>query len=643
MKLEHADYVMFWQTVADYLDAGQPLVRTLDVVGKKCSAGWREVIPGLIDVIMNGLTFSDAMARYDEVFTADMCAMIRAGEAGGVMDVVTQRLADGLRTGTFAIPGGSTDPAQDEVRFWRVFAILLSSGVPVLQVLGLSADTVSSTELRAAAEVIRRAILAGKGLASTLETLPDVFPEEVCHAVRRGERDGTLDTELFRVADCLEAGDLTPLVADGADEKPDVEASGLDGLDQVLAMLDEPGGIEALEKQSVQRAADAIKKVINAILYQAIVDRASDIHFDPFENRFTIRYRIDGVLYEFKPLPKEASVRVVNRLKQMSAMDIAEKRLPQDGRIMLRINGVPYDLRLSTAATVFGERAVISLLRPQQGLLELGDLGLCQRDMESVRELCQSRAGLVIATGPTGCGKTTLLYAMLKSINAPSRAILTVEDPVEYAIDGLAQIPIRPAIGLTYARALRAVLRQAPNVIMVGEIRDSEVALMVHQAALTGHLMFSTMHTNTASGVLRRLLDMGILPFMLNSALQGVIATRLVRLLCPECKQPAEPPLHSLPPEASDFIAALEKPTFFAPNGCEQCRQTGFHGRTALFEILCMNDAIRQQLAAGRGLPEVAAAAHEAGMRTLLEDGLAKAAQGLTSVEEVLWVATLQS
>lgn len=404
---------------------------------------------------------------------------------------------------------------------------------------------------------------------------------------------------------------------------------------EVLSLL----GGEAESPDSPENAE--VKKCVNLLIREAVKSRASDIHLEPTEDGCgRARLRIDGVLQDIDPPAEGLFTKVVDRITAMAAMDVEERSLPQDGRIMLDLKGESYDLRVSVIPSYHGRRMTIRVLaRTVLSVdLDLAKLGLNPDDMEKVRRLCHLPHGLVIVNGPTGCGKTTALYAMLMEIDRETHSVFTVEDPVEYALPGVTQTPIRPAIGLTLARAGRHILRQDPDVIMIGEIRDSEILNLVVQMALTGHLVFSTLHASTSPGAIQRMLDIGLPPFLVNSSLAAVISLRLVRVLCADCKEPVTPAKHSMPPEAAEIIAAGGNPQFYGPKGCDKCRGMGYSGRTTIHEILIMDDRIRQVVAASGGVLALRDTAIQSGMKTLMGTGLEKAARGITSVEEVLRV-----
>jgi type IV pilus assembly protein PilB len=387
----------------------------------------------------------------------------------------------------------------------------------------------------------------------------------------------------------------------------------------------------------VQAAASStpVVRLLNSILHRAIRDRASDVHFEVFDGEFRIRYRVDGALYEIEAPPAHLALPLVARIKVMSDLDITETRMPQDGRIELSIDGKPVDLRVATIPGVSGEGCVMRVLDRSAVSLDLSKLGLGDSDRAQLERLTRLPHGIILVTGPTGSGKTTTLYAMLQSANDPEVKIITVEDPVEYDIDGIVQVPIHEEIGVTYARVLRTILRQDPDKILVGEIRDAETASVAVEASLTGHTVFSTLHTNDAPSTVTRLIDMGVEPFLLTATLEAVVAQRLVRTICSDCRQsyqPEEDVLRELGPDA----ARLQGMTFFYGKGCERCYHTGYRGRTGLFEILVINEALRRAVLARESTQALRQIAADSGMRSLRQSGLDAVAAGKTTVEEVL-------
>lgn len=378
-----------------------------------------------------------------------------------------------------------------------------------------------------------------------------------------------------------------------------------------------------------------IIKFVNLVLYQAVQDRASDIHFEPFEDEFKIRYRVDGALYEMTPPPKHLALPVTSRIKVMANLDIAERRLPQDGRIGLTLAGRQIDLRVSTLPTQFGESVVLRVLDRAAVNMELESLGFPKFVYDHVVQTVLQPNGIFINTGPTGCGKTTTLYSCLRRINTIDSKLLTVEDPVEYDIDGIMQVPVNEAVGMTFPRALRAFLRQDPDVIMLGEIRDLETSQIAIQASLTGHLVLSTLHTNDAPGAVTRLIDMGVEPFLISSTLLSVLAQRLVRTTCKKCRTPFEPTENQLsllnlsPHDIGDKV-------FYYGRGCANCNDTGYRGRRGIFELLVISEPIRALINERAPTVVVRQKAVELGMVTLREDGMRGIFDGDTTIEEVL-------
>jgi len=376
-------------------------------------------------------------------------------------------------------------------------------------------------------------------------------------------------------------------------------------------------------------------KLVNHIISEAIESRASDIHFEPFADELLLRYRIDGILHEFDPPPKRLSSAITTRIKIMAKMDISERRLPQDGRIKLKILGKDIDMRISTLPTLHGESVVMRILDRGNLLLDLGQMGFPKKVQDELEKLILKPYGKLLVTGPTGSGKTTTLYAALSKINTPNKKIITVEDPVEYQMRGINQIHVKSQIGLNFASGLRSIVRQDPDVIMVGEIRDPETAEISIQAALTGHLVFSTVHTNDAAGAITRLLDMGIENFLISSALLGVLAQRLVRVICPDCKE--ERPLKTSLREEMGILTKEDIKVYHG-KGCKACSQTGFRGRCGIYELLVIDDNIRELILKKTTAQIIRDQARKAGMTTLREDGWDKVIKGITTVEEILRV-----
>lgn len=395
-----------------------------------------------------------------------------------------------------------------------------------------------------------------------------------------------------------------------------------------------------IDSASQAAAADAesdapVVRLVNLIIQEAVTSRASDIHVEPFNDRVRIRYRIDGVLVERDAAPRRLLPAMLSRIKIMGRIDIAEKRRPQDGRIKMSLQGKHYDLRVSMLPSVHGQSAVMRIL--DRGNIQVGirDLGFHEEDYIRFQNIIKRPNGIFLVTGPTGSGKTTTLYAALNELNRPDRKIITAEDPVEYYLPGINQVEVRHNIGLDFSRIIRAMLRQAPNIILVGEIRDKETAEIAVQASLTGHLVFSTLHTNDAPSAITRLVDIGVPPFLIASSVIAVMAQRLVRLNCQKCREPYIPPAAQLRSAGiSEEVAA--KATFMKGRGCSHCRQGGYRGRQAIFELMRMTSALRELTFAQAPAQDLRRKARESGMRTLLHDGLSKALKGMTTIEEVL-------
>jgi type II secretion system protein E len=413
---------------------------------------------------------------------------------------------------------------------------------------------------------------------------------------------------------------------------------GAETLDQMAE--DEPIDLALEDKEITEGDQEAsVIKFVNQVIWEAFKDRATDIHFEPAEDELRIRYRIDGILHQ-TPMPpqlKRYQAALISRIKVMSGMNIAEKRLPQDGRINVRIKGEEIDIRVSTVPTVYGESVSLRLLTRGKIFLSLEKLGFAPHEENALREIILKPHGILLVTGPTGSGKSTSLYAFLSTINSVHKRIITIEEPVEYELKGINQIAVRSDIGLTFAMGLRHILRQDPNVIMVGEIRDLETAEIAIRAALTGHLVFSTLHTNDAPSAFTRLIDMGIEPFLVASSVEAVLAQRLVRTICPHCKVEQKVEKDFLrkigfPPED------LETAKFYKGAGCEQCRQLGYQGRMGIYELLFLNEALRPLILSRAAASTIAQRAMEQGMRSLRSDGWVKVKAGMTTIEEVLRV-----
>ena len=386
---------------------------------------------------------------------------------------------------------------------------------------------------------------------------------------------------------------------------------------------------------------EPIKRLVNSLLWQAAKDEASDVHIDPTPRETIVRYRIDGALQQVTVFPRQVHVTVVNRIKVMSRLDIAQKGLPQDGRSMVLIAGRKIDIRVSTIPTVHGEKIVMRLLFQEEKLMQLRQLGLAKYILQPYQNMVNSSGGIILVTGPTGSGKTTTLYASLAEIDNEARNIITIEDPVEYKLSGYSQIEVKPKVGLTFANALRSVLRQDPDVIMVGEMRDTETAQIAIQSALTGHLVFSTVHTNSAPATITRLIDMGIEPFLVSSSIIGVLAQRLVRRICPDCRksyQPHPEQLRELGIKEVSFRKLDRR--FFRGDGCDNCRQTGYRGRIGIHELLVMSEGVKNTILESSDSDTIKKQGLKEKMITLRRDGVNKILHGLTTAEEILSITS---
>ena len=428
---------------------------------------------------------------------------------------------------------------------------------------------------------------------------------------------------------------------------------------------DSQAQVDSIERLRDLAAEAPVIRLVNLIISRAVALRASDIHIEPFENQLMVRYRVDGVLQEGEAPPVNSTAAVISRVKIMAKLNIAERRLPQDGRIQLRTQGKLIDLRVSTVPTLYGESVVLRILDKEQVTLDLDALGFHGTAAKRFHDLLALPHGIILVTGPTGSGKTTTLYAALQTLNTPEKKILTVEDPVEYQLSGINQIQVKPQIGLHFANALRAIVRQDPDIIMIGEMRDLETARIAVQSALTGHLVFSTLHTNDAGSSITRLLDMGVEDYLLTSTLNGILAQRLVRTLCHECREPYTPPRvlrkelqrWLIPGEYThtehNLLVALDKEampdrhdsidvTLYRARGCTACAHTGYHGRTVISEFLVLSDGVRELILSRADGNKIQDTAIHEGMDSMKIDGLKKALQGVTTIEEVSRVTQAQ-
>jgi len=416
--------------------------------------------------------------------------------------------------------------------------------------------------------------------------------------------------------------------------------SGFTSMEKIIEDIDSTSVYQGEDEESIDHLRDMasegpVIRLVNLIITRAIETRASDIHFEPFEDLFRVRYRIDGVLHDVESMPKRLQAAMVSRVKIMAKLNIAERRLPQDGRIMLRVRGKEIDFRVSSVPTIHGESIVLRILDKGSIVLDIQKLGFPGDTLQGFQELIERPHGIILVTGPTGSGKTTTLYCALEKINSPEKKIITVEDPVEYQLRGINQIQVKPSIGLTFANALRSIVRQDPDVILIGEIRDAETAEIAIQSALTGHLVLSTLHTNDAPSAVTRLIDMGMEDYLLSSTIIGIMAQRLVRVACPHCRVPYTPD----PAILKEMKLNREDLSHFQVSevkGCESCSQTGYWGRQGIFEFFKVTEGIQGLILGKKDSNIIKEAARKQGMRTLREDGWLKVKQGTTTISEVL-------
>jgi type II secretion system protein E len=547
------------------------------------------------------------------------------------------------------------EPVDDLIRSWRVAAengSQESFPVFVARERGLSEEAL----LRRLAKALDWPFLelgrlnipteARKGLSTKVAFQYTVMPTQVDDGMLQVAVSNPFDTAMLNAVQF----DARQPVRFALATRNDIEKAlkkyygvGAETLDEMAE--DEPIELLVSEDKEITEGDQeaSVIKFVNQIIWEAYRNRATDIHFEPAEDELRIRNRIDGILHQI-PMPpqlKRFQSAIISRIKVMSGMNIAEKRLPQDGRINVRIQGEEIDIRVSTVPTVYGESVSLRLLTRGKIFLSLDKLGFSPRDEALIRELIVKPHGIFLVTGPTGSGKSTSLYAFLSTINSVHKRIITIEEPVEYELKGINQIAVRPEIGLTFAVGLRHILRQDPNVIMVGEIRDLETAEIAIRAALTGHLVFSTLHTNDAPSAFTRLIDMGIEPFLVASSVEAVMAQRLVRTICPLCKTEQKVEKEYL--QRIGFPTAdIETAKFYHGAGCEECRQLGYQGRTGIYELLVVSEALRPLIMNRAPASTIAQKAIELGMRTLRADGWNKVKEGITTIEEVLRVTQIE-
>jgi len=505
------------------------------------------------------------------------------------------------------------DTHKELERFWKQFSKMIGSGIPIVKSLKTIAEETSSKPLKDVITNIAEQIIQGANLSESVKEYPGYFPPTVLTMIEAGEVAGCLDDMCQKITEGYKDGTF--------------ESEG-------EVILEEIGD----GKKEISERSESVIKIVNLILLDAVKRNATDIHIEWLSTGMRIRLRIDGVLKEISPPPKEQQKAVINRLKIMANVDLQEKRLPQDGRVLVNFKGQEIDLRVSFVPYLIGQSVVMRILDRSKIKLDIERIGLSEENLALLRKWMARPNGIILTSGPTGSGTTTLMYSILKELNTEGVKIVTAENPVEYQFDGVNQQQILPHMGLTFARSIRALLRQDPDIVMVGEIRDTETAHLLIQTALTGHLAISNLHTSDAPGVLRRLLDMGLEPFLVNSTIIGSVAQRLVRKVCPDCKEEYTPDEWM-----QDLAQGLKGRTFYRGKGCKKCMNTGYRGRTTIHELMEMDNDVRKCVSQDGSLNDLRECAVTSGMKSMLDDGIEKAAQGITTLEEVLRVIPVTS
>lgn len=555
-----------------------------------------------------------------------------------MLDAEAQSLKDILLTDSHCTEEQLQEAEEEHDRSGKpYFQVIIDYGLLTeAEILQLEANNLGTEVVDLLGEDIKKKVieLVEPDIARQYGVVPVDFDDITVKVVSKNPLNYQIAEELRFILEhdiqiCIAPGDQI----DSAIEK--YYPTDLESVQDMLSEFEDEDH-DLLSDQDIESVANEtpIVKFVDVILYQAIRDQASDIHFEPFEKEFRIRYRIDGALYEMAPPPKNLAIPVISRIKILSNLNISERRKPQDGRIQLKVGGKPIDLRVSCLPTAYGESVVLRILDRSVVNLSVDALGIADDVKAGLRELSKRPNGILLVTGPTGSGKTTTLYSCINEINDIGDKILTAEDPVEYDLEGIIQVPINDAVGMTFLKALRAFLRQDPDRIMIGEIRDFESAQMAIQASLTGHFVFSTLHTNDAAGTVTRLIDMGIEPFLINSALVGVFSQRLVRKVCPECKtsyEPTDDDLTLLGIERED----VGNNKFCYGKGCSACNETGYKGRKAICELLMVNNEVKEVISTNPPTSAIKDKACEFGMRTIREDGIRSVLLGETTVDEV--------
>jgi len=601
----------FFGKLGNMFEAGLPVCRSLRLLEKEAGDGpMRQAIAELIERIENGATVAQAMSQQPALFPPSLVAMVEAGERTGTLDKTVMKIHRGIADGSLPIPTNQLNTQQMQLaEFFGKFGHLLEAGLPVCRLLRTMKQEAGDSPMRAVIAELLERIEGGATVAQAMSQQPALFPSSLVAMVEAGELTGNLE----KVAANIQRG-----IADGSLPVRDAAESA------------SPAATET--KPPAEAAQEPIARMVDTLLFDAVKAGASDVHLefgDPDQVR--VRFRVDGVLRDMEPLPGQVRQALANRIKIMSGINVPEKRVPQDGRIQVTVAGRNFDIRVSAAPCAAGESIVLRFLNPAGVPASVEALGLSSDQLGLLRSWYRKPSGLILVTGPVGHGKTTTLYAILQELNQPTAKVMTVEDPVEVEIKGVCQMPVRSSVGLTFPALLRSQLRQDPDVIMVGEIRDVETAQVAIQAVLCGKLVLTALHTPDAASALQRLCDIGLEPFLVSSTVTGIVAQRLVRKICPACREACAAPEWVL-----ETMHAGKDTQYFYGKGCAQCGQTGYRGRLPLYELLPVTDPIRLALARDTGLEPLRRAAAEAGVPSLRDEGLAKAAAGLTTLEEVM-------
>ncbi len=618
------ELTVFWRKWGRMLSSGVPILTSLDVLKQEtANAELQQAIGTLHDAIREGDSIVNALDKAPNLFSLSVRSMVKTAEMVGTVQKMCTSIADGIEEGTLAAEAEPADPKADKKvndakvmgSFWRKCGRMLDAGMPLARTLDIIQKETAHRELQDAVGLVHAAIMGGSSFEQALAKAPALFPPSVRAIIHASEIGGRVEQACFTIAAGIKDGGL---LTDTVAPLPGICATG-------------PKSGQSDYVSGPAEEDVPVIKLASTIIYAAHKERASDVHLECTEGDLRVRFRVDGVLRNCDGIPRRLSEAVISRFKIMSGLNVAEKRLPQDGRIIVNIEGQEVDMRVSCIPSLDGENIVLRLLTGHPQLLKLEAQDFTAPQLSMLRGWLGRPHGLILVTGPTGCGKTTTLYSMVQEINRPDRKILMAEDPVEMRIPGVTQLQVRQSLGLTFTAALRSFMRQDPDVIAATEIRDLETAHILVQAALTGHLALSTLHTQDASAALQRIIDIGVAPFLLNSTLVGVIAQRLVRQVCAKCKEEYQP--ESCVRESVTLPAGAR---FYRGKGCEHCSKTGYRGRIAIHEVLEMNDVLRKAVKDDAGPAGFRQFAARAGMISLRDDGIAKALAGLTTLEEVL-------